>query len=76
MKTVALKKADGIVKMIVLAGEDGKPLHFTKAAATLEALKADGLSVSRDNYSSTEVFDKRGKYVKAVYDKYFVRVRP
>ena len=75
MNTVALKKADGIVKMVVLADESGSPLRMTKSEATLLAMKTENASVSKDNYSSTPVYDKRGRYVKSVNASYFVRIK-
>jgi hypothetical protein len=75
LKTVALKKADGIVKMVVLADEAGKPLRMSKSEATQMCLGHDNLKPARDNFSGTSLFDKKGRYLKTVYNFYFVRVR-
>lgn len=74
MNTIALKKADGVVKMTVLADENGKPVRLSKSEATLKALEIEGATVSKDNFGGRSVFDKKGKFVKAVYDFYFVRI--
>lgn len=75
MNTVALKKADGVVKMVVLADEAGKPLRMSKSEATLKAMSIEGASVSHDNYNGTPVYDKKGRYVKTSYNLYFVRIK-
>lgn len=75
MNTIDLKKADGIVKMTVVADAQGKARHFTKSEAALFALTVQNASVAKDNFSGTEKFDRKGKFVGVTYNKFFVRIR-
>jgi hypothetical protein len=75
INTVELKKADNVVKMVVLADENGKALRMSKSEATLKAATIENASVSRDNFNGTPKYDKRGRYIGSCYNLYMVRIR-
>ena len=69
MKTVTIRK------MVLIADENGNVLEMSKSEALLAASKIENASISRNNFKSSPVYDKKGKFIKSVYDRYFVRIK-